>query len=331
MKPSKVEEVLPICIKAKRPVFLWGQPGAGKSELIASVGKSLEYGLTDLRAVLLDPVDLRGLPAISDTKDGKKEAVWCPPSFLPKGKKPHILFLDELNAAPPLVQAACYQLVLNRRVGEYVLPDETVVIAAGNRETDKAVTSRMASPLANRFVHINFDVDNDDWIRWALRNGVRQELIAFQRFRPHLITNFDPKRNDKAFSTPRSITFLSQLMEANGGVIDYELAQGTVGEGYAAEFIGFLRVYQNLPDPDAIIMRPDKGEVPRDPATLFALCEALAHRASDQTIANIVTYANRLEEEFSVLLIRDCIDRDETLVRCRPFIDWSSKHADVLY
>lgn len=327
MKPSRVMEALKVCIAAKQPVFLWGPPGVGKSDVVRQVALMLGYILIDVRAVLLDPVDLRGLPFVVDGK-----AMWAPPGFLPtaaKGKK-WIIFLDELNAAPPLVQAACYQLVLDRKIGEYELPKDAVVIAAGNRETDRAVTSRMPSPLANRFVHIDFDVDLDDWVKWALNNGVRTENIAFQRFRPELLYNFDTKKNEKAFATPRSITFLSRLMDANNGEVDYDLAKGVVGEGYAAEFIGFLKVFKSLPDPDMVLMAPKKADVPSDPATLYAICGALAQKATEQNMSRVVEYANRLPVEFSVLLIRDCVERDANLVKTRAFIEWTSKHSDVL-
>ena len=325
MKPSRIVEALKTCISAKQPTFLWGPPGVGKSDVIAQIARELKYTLVDIRAVLLDPVDLRGLPHIENG-----EAVWSPPCFLPKGKGKWLVFLDELNAAPPLVQAACYQLVLDRKVGEYELPKDAVVIAAGNREGDRAVTSRMPSALANRFVHLDFDVDLDDWISWGLNNGVRTEVLAFQRFRPSLLHVFDPTKNEKAFPTPRSVTFLSRLMDVTNGDISFDLAKGVVGEGYASEFIGFLKIYQNLPDPDMVLMSPSKAVVPTDPATLYAICGAVARRASDQNMKSVVEYANRLPVEFSVLLVRDCINRDDSLLKTRAFIEWTSKHADVL-
>lgn len=325
MKPSRISEAIKTCINAKQPAFIWGPPGVGKSDVISQIAKELKFNLVDIRAVLLDPVDLRGLPRIENG-----EAVWSPPSFLPKGKGKWLVFLDELNAAPPLVQAACYQLVLDRKIGDYELPKDAVVIAAGNREGDRAVTSRMPSALANRFVHLDFDVDVDDWISWGLNNGVRTEVLAFQRFRPALLHAFDPQKNEKAFPTPRSVTFLSRLMDASNGEIDYDLAKGVVGEGYAAEFVGFLKIFKSLPDPDMVLMSPAKAVVPTDPATLYAICGALAQKASEQNMKNVVEYANRLPVEFSVLLIRDCIVRDEKLLKTRAFIEWTSAHCDVL-
>jgi hypothetical protein len=324
MKLSHAIEKMELCYKADQPFFLWGQPGIGKSEGTLQASENLKIDFIDERMIQRDPVDIRGLPQIIDG-----QCIWTRPDFLPtKGKG--FLFLDELNAAPQLVQASCYQLINERRIGNHRLPKGWLPCAAGNRETDRSVANRMPSALANRFVHIDVDADLDDWITWGLNNGVRTEVLAFQRFRPALLNNFDPKKNEKAFATPRSITFLSKLMDANKGEIDFDFAKGVTGEGHAAEFVGFLNIYKSLPDPDMVIMAPKKAEVPVDPATLYAICGAVAQKASDQNMKNVVEYANRLPDEFSVLLIRDCINRDGELVKTRAFIEWTSKHSDVL-
>lgn len=326
MKPSHVAEALETLIPINQPVFIWAPPGVGKSQVVQQVTTKLKRDLRDVRAVLLDPVDLRGLPAIN----GDNRAHWCPPEFLPrKGKG--ILFLDELNAAPPMVQAACYQLVLDRKLGEYKLPDGWAVIAAGNRETDKAVTHRMPSALANRFVHIEFEVDLGDWVTWALDKGIMTEVIAFLQFRPALLHAFDPAKNDKAFPTPRAWEFVSNILKQTPSTdIEYELIKGTVGDGAAAELLGFLKIFRSLPNPDAVLMNPDQGDIPSDPATLYAICGALAPKASSQTMGNLVKYANRLPAEFSVLLIRDSIRNNNEVVNTRAYIEWASAHSDVL-
>ena len=255
--------------------------------------------------------------------------LWSRPDFLPSEGK-GILFLDELNAAPPLVQASCYQLINERRIGKHVLPDGWLPIAAGNREGDKAVVSRMPSALANRFTHIEFDFDLEEWIAWAVKNDIRPELIAFLRWRPELLNNFDPKKNIKAFATPRTNEKLSRYMDAADGDLDYEIAAGVTGEGHATEFIGFLKIFRSLPDPDVVLSAPEAADVPQDPATLYALCGALSHKADSKNFTNVVKYANRLTPEFSVLLIRDAIERDDALISTAPFIEWSAKHSDVL-
>lgn len=324
MKPSKVKETIRMAYEANEAVFVSGPPGVGKSAVIAQLAKEMGIGFIDERMLQRDPVDVRGLPQIIDG-----ETVWSRPDFLPTEGK-GILFLDELNAAPPLVQAACYQLIHDRKIGNHTLPEGWLPIGAGNREKDRAVVARMPSALANRFTHIDFEFDLDEWISWAVQNNIRPELIAFLRWRPEMLNNFDPKKNIKAFATPRTNEKLSRYMDVSNGDLDYELACGVTGEAHATEFIGFLRIFKSLPDPDFVLSNPEQVSVPTDPATLYALCGALAHRATKQIFKNLVAFANRLSPEFSVLLIRDSIERDKGLVSTEAFIQWSAKHADVL-
>jgi hypothetical protein len=326
MKPSRIGNALKILIRIQQPVFVWGPPGVGKSQVVAQVAARQGLALTDIRAVLLDPVDLRGLPRI----DQENRAGWCPPDFLPRDGN-GILFLDELNAAPPLVQAACYQLVLDRRIGEYRLPDGWCVVAAGNRETDRAVTHRMPSALANRFVHLNFEVDLDDWLDWAQSRDIAAEVVSFVRFRPNLLHAFDPQKDNKAFPTPRSWAFVSDVVKSLGTCsVDLELIAGAVGEGAAAEFCGFLQIFRDLPDPAALLEAPETAAIPRDPATLYAVCELLSTRADMENLSRVMAYARRLPPEFSVLLVRDAVRANAAIVGTPAFNDWAAAHGDVV-
>ena len=186
MKSSSISVALPSLMEARQPVFIWGGPGIGKSALVRQVAAQAGLPLRDIRALLLDPVDLRGLPFLGS--DGR--AKWAAPECLPQDGC-GILFLDELNAAPAMVQAACYQLVLDRKLGEYSLPDGWAIVAAGNREGDRGATTRMPAPLRNRFVHLDFELDLEEWSRWAVAAGIRPEVIAFLRFRPELLSVFE--------------------------------------------------------------------------------------------------------------------------------------------
>ena len=329
MTPAQIALALHTLLSIQQPVFLWGPPGVGKSQVVAQVAAARDLELRDIRAVLLDPVDLRGLPRIS----GEGTAVWCPPGFLPAAGDASrgILFLDELNAAPPLVQAACYQLILDRRIGEYCLPDGWTVVAAGNREQDKAVTHRMPSALANRMVHLEFEADLNDWAAWAQQSGIRPEVIAFLRFRPRLLHDFDPASAGKAFASPRSWEFLSGILAAGPDPsVEYALFQGTVGPGAAAEFMGFLQVWRDLPTTDSILESPSTALVPTEPAAVYAICEALAQKAGPDTMNALVDYAARLPAEFGVLLMRDAVCHDERSVHTEAFARWAEANAHVL-
>lgn len=330
MTPSQIVSALEVLLSIQQPVFLWGAPGVGKSQLVAQVAQARGMALRDIRAVLLDPVDLRGLPRIS----AEGRSVWCPPGFLPQeGADPDegILFLDELNAAPPLVQAACYQLILDRCIGEYRLPDGWSIIAAGNREKDKAVTYRMPSALANRMVHLEFEPHLEDWLDWAQHAGIRHEVCAFLRFRPKLLHDFDPASASRVFASPRSWAFVSRILEAQPPQdVEYELFQGAVGASCAAEFMGFLGVWRDLPEVEDILNQPETAPVPAEPAALYALCEALALKAEEDTIDHILQYADRLPAEFGVLLMRDAVCRDADLVRSPAFARWAADNAEVM-
>jgi hypothetical protein len=327
MTPKHIISSLQTLIPLRQPVFIWGPPGVGKSQVVARTAADLGLELIDLRAVLLDPVDLRGIPTVA--ADGV--ARWCPPAFLPTEGQ-GVLFLDELNAAPPLVQAACYQLILDRRVGEYELPAGWSVVAAGNREGDRAVTHRMPSALCNRFVHLDFDVDVDQWLEWAGEQGLPEEIRAFVRFRPNLLHSFDPRRDDKAFPSPRSWEFAGRMLAAGPNPeVEAALLRGAVGPGAATEFVGFSRIYRQLPDPEAVIGSPESAEVPEEPATLYALCGALARKADAGTADSILTYASRLPAEFAVLLVRDSVRVAPCVVESPIFSRWATANSDVLF
>lgn len=326
MKPSAIAQALNTLLAIRQPAFLWGPPGVGKSQVVAQVAAALDLELVDVRAVLLDPVDLRGIPRF----DASGATVWCPPAFLPRQGR-GILFLDELNAAPPLVQAACYQLILDRRLGEYVLPEGWTVLAAGNGESDRAVTHRMPSALANRMVHLDFEPDLDDWLAWAEEEGIDPRIRAFLRFRPRLLHAFDPRADDKAFASPRSWAFASRILEATPGPeAGPGLLRGAVGPGAAAELAGFLEVYGRMPDPDAVLADPGGVHLPDDPAVICALCESVARKASDETMPGLAMLAARLPVEFGVLLMRDAAAVRPSVLETEAFRGWACANSDVL-
>jgi len=236
MKASEVKEVARQAIKNPKdsvPIFCWGGPGIGKSSVVRQAAEEEGVDCIDIRLVLLDPSDLRGLPVPDDGK-----AKWLPPSFLPHGDWRGVIFLDELNVAPPLVQNTALQLVLDRRLGEYVLPDGATIIAAGNREME-AFVHRMSPPLLNRFLHLDFEVDNDEWAKWAVQNDIAPQVIGLlTRFRPELIYKFEPQK--KSYPTPRSWEFASKILK-NGipEELKFELVTGCVGEGNSGHTLKF--------------------------------------------------------------------------------------------
>lgn len=324
MKASAIANALRTLVAARQPVFLWGGPGIGKSAVVNQVAAILKVALQDVRALLLDPVDLRGLPFLG--QDGRSK--WATPEFLPQ-EGSGILFLDELNAAPAMVQASCYQLVLDRKLGEYTVPEGWAIVAAGNRDSDRAVTTRMPTPLRNRFVHLEFEVDLQEWSEWAIRAGVRPEVIAFLRFRPELLSIFS--RDENAFPSPRSWEFVSRILNSRPDQsVEHELIAGAVGTGAATEFSAFLRMFRELPNIDAILLNPNQEPVPENAAAQYAVASALARSASDSNFDRICQYLNRMPTEFSVLSVRDASLYTPAIRSTAAYTKWAVENHHVL-
>lgn len=324
MKASAISSALGTLVAARQPVFIWGGPGIGKSAIVHQLAAILKVTLQDVRALLLDPVDLRGLPFLAP--DGRSR--WATPEFLPQDGS-GILFLDELNAAPAMVQASCYQLVLDRKLGEYTLPEGWAIIAAGNRDSDRAVTTRMPTPLRNRFVHLEFEVDTQEWSEWAIQAGVRPEVIAFLRFRPETLSAFD--RDANAFPSPRSWEFVSRILESTPKQsVEHELFAGAVGAGAATEFSAFLRMFRELPNIDAILLNPLKEPVPENAAAQYAVASALARCATDINFDRICSYLGRMPTEFSVLCVRDAMLCHPDVQHTPAFTKWATANHHVL-
>lgn len=305
MRAGRLIEVLEKLLEASRwAAFIWGAPGTGKSSIVREAAAKRKLPVVDLRASLLDPTDLRGLPMV---KDGR--ALWCPPAFLPTPEmKPGVLFLDEINAAPPLVQAAMYQLVLDRRVGEYELPAGWRILAAGNRASDRAVTFRLSSALANRFIHLTLEPDIASWSEWAFSHRVRPEVIGLLRYRSELL--YTKPEEGAAFATPRSWEMASDALKAFGGIREArDVLPGIVGEGPAAELAAFAGNAAIAREIEALLKDPEGAPISKQLDHLWALVTHLASGAGDskQGTAAIEALLFRLPAEFAVVLARDTL------------------------
>lgn len=245
-----------ICAKLKRPVFLWGPPGIGKSELVEQITKDMGGKMYDLRLALMDPSDLKGVLYYNPASGS---AMWNAPPDLPTKEEAAkypvvVLFLDEMNSAAPATQAAAYQLVLNRKIGTYELPENCVIVAAGNRDGDRGVTYRMPKPLANRFLHLSLRVDFDSWQNWAIDNQIHPDVLAYVTCNKGDLFQFDPASISVSFATPRSWSFVSQILNAEPNEIQLnDLVAGTVGEGIGLKFSAHRKVSAQMPNPTHIL------------------------------------------------------------------------------
>ena len=271
--------------KHQRPLFLWGPPGIGKSDLVADITDELGGFMIDLRLGQMEPTDIRGIP-FYNRDNGKMD--WAPPIDLPDEELASqypivVLFLDEMNSAAPSVQAAAYQLILNRRIGKYRLPKNVVMVAAGNRESDKGVTYRMPTPLANRFIHQELKVDFASWQDWAVLHKQHKDVIGYLGSNKQDLAERDTKSASRAFPTPRSWSFVSQLLSDD--TTDEEtltnLISGTIGEGLAIKFNAHRKISGRMPKPEDILSGKVTSLDVKEISAMYSLVISMCYELKD--------------------------------------------------
>ena len=321
-----IKKLINAAIMTGNPLLITGQPGAGKSEAVAQAARDRAWGLVDVRLTTIDPVDLRGLPVVQDGT-----AWFADLGFLPRvdrGGENGILFFDELPQAPMATQNAAFQLIWDRMVGTYELPDGWHIIAAGNRVQDRAGANRLNAALANRFTHAELTTDVDQWCTWALGAGVSPEIVAFIRFRPELLSDFDGDR--PVNPTPRTWSmaarYVSQGLDEG---TEWLALTGTIGEGAASEFLAFLRVWRSLPSIDNVFLDPNGSPLPTEASARYATCGALARRVTVNTAQPFVEYIKRLPAEYGVVAMKDAITRDAEIGKSAAAVSWYSDHTAI--
>jgi hypothetical protein len=290
VSPNKAKTSIKHAMKKKRPIFLWGPPGIGKSEVVEQITNSLPNShLIDIRLSLWEPTDIKGIPYF-DSNSGTM--VWGSPGELPSEEFAKqfdhiVLFLDEMNSAAPAVQAAAYQLILNRKVGTYKLPDNVSIVAAGNRDADKGVTYRMPAPLANRFIHLELAVSFNDWFDWAVENKIHNDVVGFLQFSKKDLYDFDPKSPSRSFATPRTWSFVSELIEDDlDNETTTDLVSGAVGEGLAVKFMAHRKVAASMPNPSDILSGKVKELKQTEISAMYSLTISLCYELKEASDAN---------------------------------------------
>lgn len=330
--PIQLIDLLPHFHSANIPLFLWGSPGIGKSSIVHTYARNIDALVVDVRLSQFDPVDLRGLPSLSgDTTR------WMAPAVLPfeaspdfPDDRPILLFLDELAQAAPAVQSAAFQLVLDRRVGEHTLRSNVYIIAASNRSTDRAGTNRLATPLLNRFAHLQVVSDFETWKMWAVDAGIHPLVIGFLLQRPALLDQFELalKNGAQSFATPRSWHFLSSLLHSLSDISSTPthtlatFAASTVGTAVAAEFVAFVENAFTLPTWEEIISSPTTAKVPdtTTPDAFYAVSSLLIVWIDEATASAVAEYASRLPAEFRTLIAADLARSKPSLATKNPQI-----------
>ncbi|WP_069470033.1 AAA family ATPase [Candidatus Marithrix sp. Canyon 246] len=340
MRPSQLNlilerEFLSTSTGHHTPVMLWGPPGVGKSQLIAQVAARHNAPMVDIRLSQMEPSDLRGIPfRVGENVE------WATPALLPNAERHGqngILFLDEITSAPPSVSASAYQLILDRRLGEYKVPDGWAIIAAGNRQGDRGVTYTMPAPLANRFSHFELEVYLDDWVAWAYKNGIDEKIIGFLRFRPELLFDFDPAHNPVAFPTPRSWEFAHRAIQkfADNSELLLGTLQACVGPAAGIELNAFISNLDQMPDLDAIL-KGETVEIPKEIDLQYAIAAALVGRAisaeTPEVYGHILNFATQFHpREMGVMLVSDMHRAiGSKLFSVPEFSQWAQAIGDIM-
>ena len=342
MRPSQLKTILDTeFISAQHhqhtPVMLWGPPGVGKSQMIHQIGERHDVRVVDIRLSQMEPSDLRGIPfKQGDTVD------WAVPAMLPNIERHgETGILDEITSAVPSVSAAAYQLILDRRLGDYEVPEGWAIFSAGNRQGDRGVTYTMPAPLANRFSHYEVEINLDDWVVWAYRQNIDERVIGFLRYRPELLFDFDPAQNPMAFPSPRSWEFahralnkFSEQPQLLSGAL-----QACVGHAAGIELNAFVASLDKMPDLDAILAG-EKIPPPKEIDLQYALASALVGRAiaaqeqenSQQTIGTILSYAGSFsQKEMGVMLVSDMLRAvGDEIFSVPEFATWAASIGDIM-
>jgi len=322
---STIKSLFPI----QRTVCIEGSPGGGKTTIVQQVAKELDVPYIERHMPTMLVEDF-GIPMVMG--DNEALSYKLPDWFPVKGKSPDkgILCFDDRNQANADLQKVLANICQARDLHGVPLPDGWMVVSTGNKQSDRAGANRVLSHLRNRETVVELETHLDDWSSWAIDNDVKPEVISFIRFRPNLLHDFDPQRDQNA--TPRSwVEGVSDVLGVVASDAEYECFKGAVGEGPAAEFVGYLRIFRKLPNPDNILINPTTAEVPTDPATLYALSGAIAQRSTVANFDRVCTYSERMPPEFSVLTISYAARKNPDLANTQAFNKWAIAHQDVLF
>jgi hypothetical protein len=311
--------------------FIKGKPGGGKSALARDVVRSFggtEDNTIEFNGSTRDPVDILGTP----NNNGEYTRWVMPEEFyrLRKGVGKCFLILEEMtDMAMPMQNAVC-RVILDRHAGNAPLSDQLYIIATGNRTEDKSGANRLSTKLGNRLRQHTFEENLDDWVDWAQGRALDPVLIQFVRFKPKLLSDFDPNRVDGVNPTPRSWESVSRIDTNLRQDLFFQEVSGSVGDGAASEYVNFRKVYMSLIPFEAVVADPSGVKVPKELSALFATVGSCAHNVTAQNIAPVATFIDRLPQDFSTMFWLDARKTKPELRTTKAFISWATKNANVI-
>lgn len=335
VKVSQAVNMISAYLKAKLVPMLCGSPGIGKSQIYQQVADAYNLKLIDIRLSQCDVTDLNGFPQIKGNKAGYVPMDTFPIEGdpLPKDYSGWLILFDEINSAPPMLQAASYKIILDRMIGTYKLHTHVALCAAGNLETDNAIVQPMSTALQSRLVHLELVVDVKEWLDWSAINHIDHRITSYINFKPGNLYTFSPDHSDKTYACPRTWEFANRVLE----IMDIDspdllpMLAGTVSEGVAREFIGFTKIYKDLPTIPQIVASPNTIKVPAEPSILFALTGSISHNANKDNFESLMKYVARLPIEFQVVCLRETIRRNKALAGHPSVQQWISTSAANIF
>lgn len=327
MRMSNIPSLLKSAHKANISVFLKSPPGIGKTSIVRQYAKEAKMRLIAVHAPLTDPLDIKGLPTVEGN-----EAKFLPLNIWPQETdEPVVVLIDELPQCVPSIQNAYSQLLIDKQLGNVTLPKGSLVVATGNRREDKAATSNIPSHIVNRVMHVTVDTHTEDFLDWALENGIDPSIVAFGRFRPDSLHNFDPRNSQEPYATYRTWEMASHFIKhCDNNAVLMEALNGLVGEGAATEYMAFRRMYQELPDPKEVLAHPSLAVIPHEPATMYALTTACASIVTEELSDNLFILARRLPAEYAVMMIKTALKVLPKVAKCKEYGKWAMENKSLI-
>ena len=324
-------------LKAGLTPYLEGSPGTGKSDIIRGIAKEYKLKIIDLRLSQMDPTSLDGLPYFNDDHT---KSDFIPPAYFPLENDPipadykgWLIFFDELSSAPPSVQAASYKIILDKMVGQHAIHKKVIMVAAGNKTTDRAITHRMSTALQARLIHFQLEINSEDWLNWAMENKIDYRIIAYIKFKPMALFQFKPDHNDATFACPRTWHFLSKLITPEP-TLSHDLLPmitGTISEGSGREFNAYCQIFDKLPTFDQIVADPKKLEIPTEPSVQYAVTSMIAAKMTKDNVNSLMNFINRLPIEFAIICLQQALRGNVSLLQTKGIKEWMRLNSSDLF
>jgi len=335
MKQAELIETLVTCFHARLGIAIEGDPGGGKTQCIIAATRQAGMDLIIDHPAISDPTDYKGLPVMQKDGGAKFAPIGLIAQLL-KVKRPTVVFADDFGQATHMVQAAFMQLIHGGRLNDIQLPMDLIVwVLATNSTKDRAAVNALLEPVKSRFHSlVRLDVDVTDWVRWAYSSSrIDERVIAFIRFKPEHLNAPAPSREFKNSPNPRTVEHASDLLKA--GILHKEMLAGACGEAWALDFLSFLRVYQDLPSIEGILLEPTNAKVPTTVGARWAVSSSLVKRASQDNLPRILTYMGRLSSsagsrDFEIMTVKDILKVNAAATQCAAFGEWAARNDDVM-